>query len=124
MKKKILILLAIVIVAAIGVYKYAYQEHRNIETEKAAFVTTASEMIDAFRKDAEAASAKYTNKTIEVSGAVTAQEENSITIDNSIYAQFTDTAVKAEGAITFKGRCLGYDELLEEIKFDQCTLIK
>lgn len=124
MKKKILLVTAILITAGVGVYKYAYKEHRNIETEKATFVVTASEMLDAFSTDADAASAKYTNKTIEVSGTVTAQEANNITIDNSIYAQFTDTAVKAAGAITFKGRCLGYDELLEEIKFDQCTIVE
>ena len=26
--------------------------------------------------------------------------------------------------VTIKGRCIGYDDLLEELKMDQCIIIK
>jgi hypothetical protein len=32
--------------------------------------------------------------------------------------------LKVNDSVTVKGRCIGFDDLLEEIKLDQCTIKK
>lgn len=122
MKKKLIFGFIVILIIAFATYQYAYQSHRDIKSEEANFELTASDLIEAFSTDATAASAKYNNKTIAVSGSVTNADGSNITINNAIFAQFSDESIQAQGNITFKGRCIGYDELLEEIKFDQCSI--
>lgn len=124
-KKRILllILLGIVLVGYLG-YRYAYQSHRDVQTEEASFTVNATEIIAEFSTDADAASKKYLNKIVDISGEITDKDGNILTIDNSIFAQFAEEPVNTQGSITLKGRCIGYDDLLEEIKFDQCYPIQ
>jgi hypothetical protein len=32
--------------------------------------------------------------------------------------------LKVNDTIVVKGRCIGYDDLLEEIKLDQCSIVR
>lgn len=124
MKKKAVYIILLVIAVGFAGYKYMYKSHRDVQTEKAAYEVTALKLVEEFGMNAEAATTKYINKVVLVSGTVTNQEKNNITVDNSVFAQFSDQSIEVSGKINFKGRCLGYDELLEEIKFDQCTIIE
>ncbi len=107
-------------------YKYVYQKHRNIETEKPVFVINSSDLIQEFTLNIEASSKKYTNKTIEISGFVTAVDSFTLEINKRIICYFNKPINfnnLLNKKISLKGRCLGFDELLEEIKLDQCTII-
>jgi len=122
-KTLLIIALGLIIIGYLG-YRYAYQSHRDIESEKAAYTISANDLITEFNQDYEVATEKYQNQTIKVTGTVTAQDQNSLTVDGSVFAEFSENLDEKKGNITFKGRCIGYDELLEEIKFDQCSLSK
>ena len=68
---------------------------------------------------------KYLNKTIEVTGKATQIEQHSIILDQFIYAHL-DTLnidISVDDIIVIKGRFIGFDELLEEFKLDQCTVV-
>jgi len=78
MKKKLIFGLITILIIAIAVYQYAYQSHRDIESEEANFELTASNLIKEFGADADAASTKYNNKTISVNGTVTNIDGNNI----------------------------------------------
>lgn len=123
-KKWILSILVVGIVTAIFVYNYIYQDHRDIKSEKATFTLTAQEMANAFASDEQAATEKYLNKTIEVEGVVEIAQEKTIMMSPGVFFALSEsnnnhTSVGATAQI--KGRCIGYDSLLEEIKFDQST---
>lgn len=125
-KKKILgSVLVLVIIGAIG-YNYIYQEHRNIEKESAEFTMTAIEITNLFKEDVINAEQKFLNKTIEVIGSVTDSDENEITIENQVFCQFLEAIkeIKRNENIKIKGRVIGYDDLLEQVKLDQCSIIK
>ena len=124
MKKRNIGLLAVLLllIGSFFVYKYLNQPHRDIATEKANFNITATNLIADFDKDSEAATQKYLNKTILVNGTVTATEENALTVEERVYAVFENKINNTQTQISIKGRCIGYDELLEEIKLDQCTI--
>ncbi len=123
--KWILAILLLIIISSV-VYNYIYKSHRNIETEIASFVITASDLVNEFTADIEKATEKYLDKTIEISGIVTSVDKTSLEIENNISCYFNNEINYGhllKTTTTIKGRCIGFDELLEEIKMDQCTII-
>lgn len=124
--RKWILILVIAIVAAIFGYNYIYQDHRDIESEQAEFTMTSSEINQLFSENSTSAEQKFLNKTIEVSGLITDINSNDITIDDKIFCQFSnnlETSLDKNENIKIKGRVIGYDDLLEQVKLDQCTII-
>ncbi len=130
MKKKILIAGILVIgLVSIGLYFYMYKDHRDVATEETKFVLTVKDLQAEFVSDAVAANAKYLDKTMEVSGIVTSIDmaNHSIVLDEKLSAVFKDSilgGIKLQNSIKVKGRFLGYDDLLEELKLDEASLSK
>lgn len=115
----------ILVLSAVGVYKYVYKNHRDIANEAPSFTITSTNLIGEFSINPVDAESKYLNKTIEISGLVTNLSSNNLTINNQIFCLFPNTIQKppsTNSQIKIKGRFIGYDDLLEEIKLDQCTI--
>jgi len=126
MKKKI-IFSVLFILALVLAYNYIYQDHRDIETEQAEYTTTPDQIKNEFKADALASEKKYLNKTIEVSGLITEVNLKDITLNQTVFCQFEEDlnhGLKVDSNIKVKGRYIGYDDLLEQVKLDQCSLIK
>lgn len=128
MKKK-LVIGSIVLFAAfgIGMYFYMYQEHRDIANEGAKYSVTVNELQSQFASDAVASNTKYLDKTIEVSGIITNIDlaSHAIVLDEKLSAVFKDSLLNGiviQKMIKIKGRFLGYDDLLEELKIDQASI--
>ena len=104
-------------------YNYLYQNHRNIQLEKAEVIVSAEGLIDFFKKNE---SEKVLNKTLEINGLLTEISSKSVTIDNKVQCSFNFEIkdFKINQNITVKGRCIGYDELFEIVKIDQSSIIK
>lgn len=119
------IIIFIVVIIALGGYLYVYQDHRDIEKENAVFTLTAEAITNEFEINPAEAETKYLNKTISITGIVTEVSTNQITINNKVFCQLAETNndFKAYETLTIKGRFIGYDTLLEEIKLDQCYII-
>ncbi|MFS4483202.1 OB-fold protein [Hyunsoonleella sp. 2307UL5-6] len=122
--KKIIFLLGIIVIAFLA-YNYIYKSHRDIKTEKVAFSITSKALFDEFSSNPKASQTKYLNKTIKVSGSVIETNTNTITLNQNVFCIFEAPISKAadNSRITIKGRLIGYDDLLEEIKLDQCYII-
>jgi len=121
MRKWIIILILVVI--CIIVYNYIYQEHRDIESESAEFVVTSIDMANEFAINPSASEQKYLNKTIEVHGTITELNDNNLTLDDKVFCQFNSKIGIDSKDASVKGRFIGYDELLEQIKLDQCSIL-
>lgn len=103
-----------------------YKDARNIETEEAAHRLSAAKLLGDYKQNLTQSDAAYLNKTIEIKGKVTQVSDSLITLDSGITCSFSKmlgTEIKGT-EITLKGRCIGFDELMEEVKLDQCTLIR
>ncbi|WP_395062002.1 hypothetical protein [Flavobacterium sp.] len=130
MKKKIVLIAFIIIVAgATSIYFYAYKDHRDIARESADYVVSVSQMQTEFSTNDSLSYNKYQDKTIEISGKITAIdiESRGITVDEKLFATFKNALPKeiSNGQLVkIKGRFLGYDDLLEEFKIDQTTIIE
>ena len=125
--RKWIIILVIIIIAAIFGYNYIYQDHRDIEKETAEFSMTSSEVATKFSENSTEAEQTFLNKTIEISGVISEVNSNDLTIDDNVFCQFSNEIkepIEINSKIKIKGRVIGYDDLLEQVKLDQCAILK
>ena len=128
MKKNIIIFLFFTALIGTGIFFYIYKAHRDIASEKEDFTITVNAIFSEFQSNERNANSKYLDKTIEVSGRISSidLETKSIVIDEKLFTTFADTIPKkseVNSVINIKGRFVGYDGLLEEMKMDQCIIL-
>ena len=122
MRKWILIGL---VIAGIVAYNYIYQAHRDIKNEPASFTVFAKDIDKEFAFNSIKAEQKYFNKTIEISGIISTQNDKTLTLNNAVFCQFEQPikSINTAKKLTIKGRFIGYDDLLKQVKLDQCYII-
>lgn len=126
MKKKIILTaLAITVVAVFGYCYVWYGGARNVSSEDAVFNVSSKNIIAEFDSDIAKSNAKYLEKAIAITGSVSKINEKQIIIDNIIVCDLKepDSSIKEDQQITLKGRVVGYDDLMGEIKLDECSVI-
>ncbi|MBS1534350.1 MAG: hypothetical protein JST78_04670 [Bacteroidetes bacterium] len=128
MKKSRIIGLALIIaiVIAIGVYWYVmHGGARNLASEDATYTVNAKDITQEFATNSERANKKYLEKAVVVTGKVTEVHANQVIIDNSVVCllQQPDSKIKLNQSIIMKGRVVGFDDFMGEIKLDQCLSI-
>ena len=129
-RKKIAIrIAALLIIISSGIYFYygfLFKEARNIETEIPDYSIEATKLLTAYNADPKKADALYLNKTIEITGLVTKQTDTVVILENTVFCLFTQKVKDKliNNKVTVKGKCIGYDELFQEVKIDQCIINK
>lgn len=126
-KRKILFYFACIAILVFAVYSYLFREHRDISQEEAQYDLTAVALSTAFTEDHKTATDKYLNQTLLVRGSITEIEPEALILNNRVYITFNQSTNKSFDLGTIvdvKGRCIGYDELLEWVKLDQAIVIK
>ncbi|MEZ4857908.1 MAG: hypothetical protein R2781_03785 [Flavobacteriaceae bacterium] len=120
-KRNFLIAFLVIVAGAYTGYKYLYKSHRNIEAEVALLKVEAKQLVAMLLSDN---SQGILNKTVEVTGIITEIENQSITLDEAIQCTFSQLpkGLELNKKVTIKGRCIGYDDLFELAKLDQCSL--
>jgi hypothetical protein len=124
--------MVILSIAAIGLlsmasYKYAMTSGaRDLTSEKTEYEVTAKKITDEFSNNIKASNAKYLEKAITITGNVTATSNNEVIIDNNVICELKnlEANIAKNQNITIKGRVVGFDDLMGEIKLDQCFVIK
>jgi hypothetical protein len=130
MSKKVKIIGIIFVVALlVGFSVFYYVFHggvRNLATEEALYTVTSKNITAEFASNVAGATKKYSDKAIAVSGIVTSVTDSIVTIDNTIICNFKtpDTTIKNEQVIIVKGRLVGFDDLMGELKLDECSINK
>lgn len=105
-------------------YGFLFKEARNIESEIPEFSITTTKLLDDYNSNTEKADSLYLNKTIEITGKVTKETDSVVILENNIFCLFTKKAKDKllNNKVTVKGKCIGFDELFQEVKLDQCTI--
>lgn len=122
--KKIL-LVAILAIGLIGASSYYYVMHggeRNLSSEETAFTVSSKSITTEFASNTEMSNKKYLEKAVAIKGIVTKITGKEVIIDNTIVCNLKelDPSIQKDQAITLKGRVVGYDDLMGELKLDQC----
>ena len=137
LKKVILPLLIIALVAAGAVYYYVFvysvQNHRNINDEDAITVV-ADSLAQHFTNDEVIANAKYLNKVLEIKGVVIDTASNqqgkpTVTIGNvssmaNVFVTLGErpvVAIKLNDTIRVKGICSGF---LSDVVINDATIVE
>lgn len=126
-KIKYFIIFVVVIVALlIGAYQYVIKSGgRDLHSEKADFSILATTIIAEFSSNVDASSKKYIDKAIQIEGVVTEVSNKQILVEGQIVCQFdVQPKVEVGQRIIIKGRFVGFDDLMSELKLDQCYLIQ
>jgi hypothetical protein len=99
---------------------------RDVKSEAAAFTLKTKDIIAEFTANADAANKKYLEKPVAVSGVVSSVKDKEVILDGTVNCGFTtaDASIANGQTITIKGRVVGYDDLLGELKLDQCSINK
>lgn len=125
MKKFKIILISILILGITGFGIYNYVMHggaRDLSSEKADYTVSSKKIMAEFSLNISASNKKYLEKAVAVSGIITDCNPNQVIIDNTIICSLKTpiTTLKKEQQVTLKGRVVGYDDLMGELKLDQC----
>ncbi|WP_460219579.1 OB-fold protein [Psychroserpens sp. MEBiC05023] len=124
MRERIALIITVIIIGIVG-YNYIYQDHRDVESETAEYTVLATDIAQQFSENLSIADTKYINVTIKISGKVSEIENNTITLEDKVFCQFTNSfnkTVNNDSYLVIKGRVIGYDDLLEQVKLDQCII--
>lgn len=120
---KFLIVLVISIVLIHTFYSLV-KAPEGIETKKVNSSSSAKDLLVKVEKN----DSLWNAKIVEIHGTITAIDKKGITLDSKIYCQFKEGSntkkLQPNTTIILKGRIIGYDDLLEELKLDQCIKIK
>lgn len=129
MKVKVLISVAILAIIAFVGYQQLFQGHRDVATAKVDYNMTAQDLAKAFSAGEEKATLTYLNKIIEVRGEVLSASPSSIELVSGVSIALSQPLSKEESTQlsktvqSIRGRCIGYDSLLEEIRIDQAFIV-
>lgn len=128
-KKTAFVIATLLIITSVGIYFYygfLFKEARNIESEVPDFNIAAIKLLQDYNTNPEKADSLYLNKTIEITGKVTQETDSVVILENNLFCLFTKKTKDKliNNNVTVKGKCIGYDELFQEVKLDQCTINK
>lgn len=120
--KLVITIILIIAIGGISVYKYSMKPPAKIESKKVDFTGTSEELLLKVQENAS----EWQDKVVLISGKISSLDEKGVILSSSIYCQFRDTllakTLSINNNISLKGRVIGYDDLLEELKLDQCII--
>ncbi len=117
------------LVGVLGFVGYNYVMHggeRDIETEKTDFSISSKQISEEFSSKTDESNKKYLEKAIAIKGKITSNKGTELIIDNIIICSLktVNSDIKVGDFVVTKGRFVGYDDLMGELKLDQCFIIK
>ena len=123
------ILIPLFIIGVTIIYFTYNKPHKDFNKTPSQFTIESKKLISFYQNSSEDANTKYLDKIILITGTITDFEENIIILDNGIVctldpSQKIDDQIYMGSKISIKGRCIGYDDLLEEIRVDHSFVIK
>jgi len=130
MKKVLKISVVIIIMLLISFFSIRYYINnagkRDIATETTAYEVSSQSILNEFTANTDASNKKYLEKPVSISGIVTSIHDKALILDNSVNCTFliSVNAVKINQKMIVKGRVIGFDDLLGEVKLDQCSFYK
>jgi len=124
LKKNKLILTFLFVLGMIcfAFYTLTMEPPTSIENRKVDFTGSADELLVKITDHTE----EWQDKIVVVSGEVSSSDDKVIMLSRKIYCQLKQVTdlqkINPSNNISLKGRIIGYDDLLEELKLDQCII--
>lgn len=127
MKKVVWIILIVILVGVVGYLYVFHKPHRDIAGEKAEIELASAALVEEYSANQQTADAKYLDKVVELDGIVAEHTSEGLKLQEGVFCSMLpeDTANRpnAGARVRVKGRVVGYDELFEEVKLDNCQFV-
>ena len=125
-KKMKIIGASVMLIAIVGfssVYYVFNGGARDLASEETAFSVTSQSILAELAQNPQ--NKKYLDKAVAISGTVTAVSPTEVTLDGSIICGLSvaDSTIQKHQKIIVKGRVVGFDDLMGELKLDQSCCI-
>ncbi len=123
-KRNNFILLGVLVflIVSFFVYKSIFKSPDKVENIEIVFNGNTSEFLSLISTNSE----EWNGKVIQLNGTISTIEQQGILLDNSTFCQFKDntllTKLQKDQTISVKGIVIGYDDLLNELKLNQCII--
>lgn len=116
--------MVIIVITVFSVYKYSTKPPAEIEDRSVDFIGSSKELFRLVEENATL----WQDKIVIISGEISSLDTKGLVLTRNIYCLLKDfSALKTHTSqqnITLKGRVIGYDDLFEELKLDQCIIQK
>ena len=98
---------------------------RDLTQEDTAFTVTSDRITEEFKSNTEVSNKKYLEKAVAITGKITAVNDNEIILNNTIVCNLKNKNKNLKNVenVTIKGRIVGYDDLMGDIKLDNCFVV-
>ncbi len=120
--KKLFIVLSLLLILGLSTYTYVFKETATVAVSKPEFKGTSEEFIS----NNSTQISEWNAKVIEITGIIFEINDEGVLIDENVFCQFSEhqdlKKLKKNQSVTIKGMVVGYDDLLNELKLNQCTL--
>ncbi len=120
-KKSAIIILPVL--ALVLVLAYIFQKPTTTDARKIDFRGSTIELSQLIQENASA----WLGKTVQLTGKIQDLVADGVVLQPNFYCQWQNQTQEYETVVhqelTIKGQVIGYDELLEEIKLNQCIII-
>ena len=130
-KKKIIILVSLLSFLAVSttIYFIWNKPHKNYFNAPFDISIEGTKLNEYYQNDLMDANLKFLDKILLVSGPVTKLNSRLVIIGDNIVCSLDsshvlDTSIKLYDEISVRGRCIGYDDLFEEVRIDHCFIMQ
>tara|TARA_B100000902_G_scaffold358242_1_gene373203 strand:+ start:33 stop:446 length:414 start_codon:yes stop_codon:yes gene_type:complete len=116
-------------IGSIIIYVIYNKPHKDFDKSPIEDTIESIDLISFYQDNPDNANARFLDKFILVIGTITDIEKNIIILDNSIVctldpSQIITNQININNEVSVKGRCIGYDDLLEEVRIDHSFIMK
>tara|TARA_B100000003_G_C10790126_1_gene314513 strand:+ start:17 stop:412 length:396 start_codon:yes stop_codon:yes gene_type:complete len=122
--------ISLLIVSLIFIFALYNKPHKTYVNEISAYSLSAENLFVEYNNNYKESNEKYLGSVLSISGVVTKYSKNLIILNNRIVCSFNedDSALSSNNItlgdnLTIKGHCIGYDDLLEEVRVDHCIIM-
>ena len=124
--KKKLAIIILTLIFIIGIfYFFTYQnKHTDWIDIKPQISLSAQELLQTFQNGGEN---DLINKVVQISGTITALDDSLYILDKTVVckpAVNIESNITEKEFVTVKGRCVGYDDLLMEVRLDHVVVME
>ena len=124
-KNKVVFIASVMMVLVVGVvnvYQYISMSPKDVVEITPEYVGDATEFNFLVTDNLS----YWTGKVVQITGKVTELTENGVVMNGTIFCQFENgddlQSIVENQQINIKGKLVGFDEILMEIKLNQCIL--
>ncbi len=114
----------VLLIILFSVYKYIYKPPKKTEEIEVVFVGNTKDFLLKINTESD----KWITKVIQLKGRISSIEDEGLLLDGNTFCQFENksflTKLKKDQIVTIKGAVIGFDDLFNELKLNQCIIIE